>query len=161
MSKAQTVLAFDYGEKRIGVAVGQTLTHTATALEILPSTQASQLWSALDRLVREWQPDLFVLGKPLHADATETPLFAVIKDFGNQLHARYNRQVQYIDERLSSNAAQNLFEVDSERQVRRNAKPMRQARRNHDKHIDHVAAKLILESWFSEMQQGKHNTTEQ
>lgn len=147
MTDTETVLAFDYGIKRIGVAVGQTLTHTATALEILSADNSSSVWSAIDRLVREWQPHAFVMGKPLHADDSETPLFEAIKDFGNQLGARYNCPVHYMDERLSSNAAENLQQADSEQRNRRGSSGKR---RNSEKHIDHIAAKLILESWFSE-----------
>jgi len=153
VTTTQTVLAFDYGVRRIGVAVGQTLTRTATALEILPSQNPSLLWTALDRLVREWQPDVFVLGKPLHADESETELFAHIKDFGNQLQARYNCQTHYIDERLSSSAAQNLSDIESGWHGRR-AGDRGQAKKSGKKkaanqHVDHVAAKLILESWFN------------
>jgi len=166
VTSTQTVLAFDYGVKRLGVAVGQTLTRTATALEILPTNNSSLLWSALDRLIKEWQPDLFVLGKPLHADDSETPLFEVIKDFGNQLQARYNRQVQYIDERLSSNAAANLVAAENglqsgrgQRSAAKSANSRTSSKRKAgNQHIDHVAAKLILESWFSET---LYNKTEQ
>jgi putative Holliday junction resolvase len=143
------VLAFDYGQRRIGVAVGQTLTNTATALEVLPSDNEQLLWSGLDRLIKEWQPSLFVLGKPTHADGSETPLAESIKRFGDQLQARYNLELQYIDERLSSHAAQALLdnELNSNAGTRHGKRTNKKSARQD---IDHVAAKLILESWFNE-----------
>jgi len=152
VTSTQTVLAFDFGVRRIGVAVGQTLTRTATALEILPTENTTLLWSSIDRLMRDWQPGLIVLGKPLHADDSETPLFELIKDFGNQLQARYNCLVQYIDERLSSSAAFDLSDIESDSRPGRQAKKSgRPGKKNASaKHIDHIAAKLILESWFRE-----------
>jgi len=151
VSNTQTVLAFDYGIKRIGVAVGQTLTHTATALEILPTTPSSQLWAAIDRLFQEWQPNLFVLGKPVRADDSESPLFEAIKAFGNQLQARYNRDVHYIDERLSSSAASSLADAESvygKRQGGKNKSRAAKTAKATINAIDHIAAKIILESWF-------------
>ena len=156
MSDTKTLLAFDYGIKRIGVAVGQSLTQTASALEILPCENQNLLWAGVDRLVREWQPDAFVLGKPLHADDTETPLFAAIKHFGNQLHARYNRDVHFIDERLSSNAAANMLDAHSDMGSKRGKQSIA-GKKSGKQAIDHFAAKLILESWFSESANNDQN----
>lgn len=148
MSHTKTLLAFDYGHKRLGVAVGQTLTRTATALEVLPSDNEQLLWSGLDRLIQEWQPTLFVLGKPTHADGSEPAVAASIKRFGDQLQARYNRELCYIDERLSSREAQAWLDAGVPGQGRAAKKPSKT--RGGKQNIDHIAAKLILESWFTE-----------
>ena len=143
MSEHYTVLAFDYGLRRIGVAVGQSLTATASPLQVLPSANETLLWQQLDALVAEWQPALFVLGLPLHADGSETPIHQAIKDFGNRLQARYNLNVEWIDERLSSREAEQLLLEKSQHKSRQT-----KHKASATKDIDHYAAKIILESWF-------------
>ena len=144
----RTLLAFDYGTKRIGVAVGQELTKTATPLHTLDIPSSIIDWNAIDQLVTEWYPDAFVVGLPLNADGTEHHVSKAAKQFGNQLQARYNLPTYWIDERLTSSEAESMIAAS------RSGKKSRQkpgAKRQTAKvQIDSVAAKLILESWFNQ-----------
>jgi putative holliday junction resolvase len=125
----RTVLAFDFGLRRIGTAVGQDLTGTAQALTVVAVRNGQVDWEAIAHLVDTWQPDLFVLGRPHTADGTPHPLHAAIDRFARRLHGRYGRTVSFVDEHLSSHAAA--------------AEPA-----SVDVGLDAVAARLILESWF-------------
>jgi len=107
-----TLLCFDYGERRIGVAVGQTLTGTATPLETLPARDGNPDWDRVATLVAEWQPDALVVGLPLNMDDTEQELTARARRFGNRLHGRLGLTVHFADERLSTREAR-----DRERQA--------------------------------------------
>ncbi|WP_455209387.1 Holliday junction resolvase RuvX [Kaarinaea lacus] len=144
----RTLLAFDYGTKRIGVAVGQELTKTATPLLTLDNPSGNIDWNAIDQLVTEWHPDAFVVGLPLNADGSEHHVSKAAKQFGNQLQARYNLPTYWIDERLTSSEAESMIAAG------RSGKKFRQkpgAKRQTAKaRVDSVAAKLILESWFNQ-----------
>lgn len=132
---ARTLLGFDYGTQHIGVAVGQQITHTATALETLDLRHHRPDWNAITRLVAEWQPQAFVVGVPLNQDGSENPITRAARRFGRQLHGRYQLPVHTIDERLSSHAAADLME---------NA-PARKARGD----VDKFAAQIILQTWLN------------
>jgi putative Holliday junction resolvase len=131
-----TVLAFDYGTQNIGVAVGQTLTHTADELPPLKAKDGIPSWDAIAKLISEWNPDLLVVGLPLNMDGSESELGVRARKFGNRLHGRFGLQVAMIDERLST------FTAKGEAMQRGH-------RRNYgEKPVDSIAARLILESWF-------------
>lgn len=105
MSIAQanpTILAFDYGEKRIGVAVGNTVTKTAEPLTIIQQKNQDERWKAIEQLIQEWQPQLLVVGLPKHPDGAEHEMTHRAKRFGNQLHGRFQKQVVWVDERYTS-----------------------------------------------------------
>ena len=102
----RVVLGFDFGEKRIGVAVGQELTGTARGITTLTSKNRQPDWEAISRLIEEWRPDLLVVGHPLHMDGSEQPLTHLAYRFGNRLSGRYNLPVERVDERLSSYEAE-------------------------------------------------------
>ena len=145
---ARTFLAFDYGTKRTGVAVGQELTRSATALVTLNNPSKKINWNAIDQLVKEWQPDAFVVGLPLNADGSEHSVSRAAKQFGNQLQARYNLPTYWIDERLTSSEAESMIVADSgSRKSRRTGAPRARVAKEQ---IDSTAAKLILESWFNQ-----------
>jgi putative Holliday junction resolvase len=127
---ARTVLAFDYGERRIGVAVGQEVTATAEPLATVVVRNGQIDWDAIAALVETWQPALFVLGRPTTDDGAPHRLAAAIERFARRLEGRYRRPVSLIDERLSSYAAEHDPAV---------------ARHG----IDAVAARVILETWFA------------
>lgn len=101
----ETILAFDFGEKRIGVAVGNTVTRTATALVTLEVESNADRLTAVAELVREWQPARFVIGEPRHEDATPHPVAHLAKKFGNRLREHFRLPVDFEDETLSSIAA--------------------------------------------------------
>jgi putative Holliday junction resolvase len=133
---SRTVLAFDYGRIRIGVAVGQELTAAARPLVTLTPCQQHPDWNAIGRLVSEWQPDVLVVGVPSHADGSPNATTRSALRFSRQLHGRYRLPVDTIDERLSSLAAANRIAATKRG---RNETP-----------VDPVAAALILESWFNQ-----------
>ena len=98
-------MAFDYGRKRIGVAVGQTVSRTAKALKVLPATHGNTQWHQINGIVDEWAPVVFVVGMPTHDDQRVHTLHGEIERFSRRLSGRYNLPVEFIDERLSSYAA--------------------------------------------------------
>ena len=130
---ARTLLGFDYGLKRIGVAVGQELTGTASALTTVAARDGKPDWDAITRLIQEWQPDAVVVGLPLNMDGSDHELSRRARRFGNQLHGRYNLPAHFIDERLSSLQAEALLRGSSHRK----------------EDIDKLAAQVILETWLS------------
>jgi putative Holliday junction resolvase len=133
---AQTYLAFDFGQKRIGVAVGQDLTRTASALTTLKTRDNIPPWDQISDLVQTWQPQALVVGLPYNKDGSEHAITQAARKFGNQLQGRYQRPVYWVDERLTSHEAERIL---AERGVR--------AKRED---IDKVAAQLILQSWFEQ-----------
>jgi len=137
------LLGFDYGRKRIGIAVGQEITHTAKALTTLNSIEQIPDWSGIDRLIDEWRPQLLIVGMPSHMDSHTAnephPLHDEVKAFGDQLGKRYNLPVEWIDERLSS--------LEAEEQLATSNKKKRLKR---DKaQIDQLAAQVILQSYLN------------
>lgn len=137
MPEVKTILAFDYGTRRIGVAVGQTLTGTARALTTLQNLNHNKPdWSAIEKLMQEWQPQLCVVGMPWNMDGEEQTMTARATRFANQLHGRFGVAIDTMDERLSSyEAEQILAEKHSHRGY--NAGD-----------VDSTAAELILTSWL-------------
>lgn len=125
------MLCFDFGAKRIGVAVGQTLTGTATALEIIPARNGRPDWNRIGALVGQWQPQALVVGDPLNMDGSRQGLGDAADAFARRLHGRYRLPVLRADERLSS--------------VEAATRQPRQAP------IDHIAAQVILEGWLRDV----------
>jgi putative pre-16S rRNA nuclease len=134
-SVSGTVLGFDFGERRIGVAVGETATRIANPLGAIDASANEARFREIDKLVREWQPSAFVVGQPHHADGSEHPIAKLAGKFARRLQARYQRPVLMVDETLSSATA----EADL-RGVRTRA-----ARKSD---IDAMAATLILQSYL-------------
>jgi putative holliday junction resolvase len=130
MSDAATLLAFDYGEKRIGVAVGNTLLRQARALTIIANRNREYRFETVGKLIGEWQPNALVVGLPSHPDGTPHAMTQQAKRFGNQLNGRFSLPVTWIDERYSSVAAA--------------------AALGRDDAIDAEAARIILQQYFDE-----------
>ncbi len=99
---SQTILAFDFGEKRIGVAVGNTITKTAEPLKIIQEKKQQDKFQAIEKLITEWQPHSLVVGLPTHPDGAEHEMTQKTKRFGNQLKGRFQREVVLVDERYTS-----------------------------------------------------------
>ncbi|MEI5996849.1 Holliday junction resolvase RuvX [Paraburkholderia bengalensis] len=97
-----TLLAFDYGEKRIGVAVGNSLTRSARPLVVVQNRSREYRFEAVGKLIDEWKPDALVVGLPMHPDGTPHERTQLAKRFGNQLNGRFNLPVSWVDERYSS-----------------------------------------------------------
>ena len=133
------ILAFDFGKRRIGVAVGQSLTGTATPLNIVANGDKPD-WDEISRLVKEWKPGLFVIGLPLSLDGEETPISALARQFGKELTRRFGVESAFQDERLTS--------VDAERRFAE-MRATGRARRKDSSKLDAVAAKIILENWLN------------
>jgi putative Holliday junction resolvase len=99
---SQTILAFDFGEKRTGVAVGNTLTKTAEPLKIIHEKNQDTRFIVIEQLIAEWQPELLVVGLPTHPDGAEHEMTQKAKRFGNQLKGRFQKEVVWVDERYTS-----------------------------------------------------------
>ncbi|MGH8460003.1 MAG: Holliday junction resolvase RuvX [Stenotrophobium sp.] len=132
-------LAFDYGEKRIGTAVGDDLTHSARPLPALPAGD----WSAVERLIAEWRPAALVVGLPLLEDGGEQPISTAARNFARQLEACSRLPVHVSDERYSSRAADDVLR--GERASGRMNRRVRKGDR------DGQAARIILEQWLQEL----------
>ncbi|WP_047539350.1 Holliday junction resolvase RuvX [Methylotenera versatilis] len=131
-----TVLAFDFGEKRIGVAVGETLLKVAHPLTTIESETNDARFNCIANLIQEWRPSLLIVGLPTHMDGSEHLMTSLAKKFAQRLEGRFNLPVMMIDERLSSaDAAQNL-----------NAAGIKGIKQK--ALIDAVAAQTILQSHF-------------
>ncbi len=139
MSQYRTILAFDFGTKRIGVAVGQEITATARALITLQNSQGKPDWEHISRLVQEWRPALLVVGMPTSMDGQPHPLEQTVKDFGDQLKQRYNLPVEWIDEKLSSVEAEEILAQSG----------MARQRKQDKAEIDKLAAQIILQTWLN------------
>lgn len=127
-----TVLAFDYGARRIGVAVGQTVTGTASPLGVVAVRNRRPDWGAIAKLVGDWGPEALVVGLPVNMDGSPHELEPAVLRFRRQLAGRFRLPVDTVDERLSS------FEAAR----RRRGAPGSEAA------LDAVAAQVILESWL-------------
>ncbi len=99
---SQTILAFDFGEKRIGVAVGNTITKTAEPLKIIQEKNQDQRFKAIELIITEWQPQILVVGLPTHPDGAEHEMTQKATRFGNQLKGRFQKEVVWVDERYTS-----------------------------------------------------------
>jgi putative Holliday junction resolvase len=138
LTSFRTLLGFDFGVQRIGVAVGQELTGTASALTTLRARDGNPNWDTVSELIRTWRPDALVVGLPLHTDGSESEFTHRVKRFIRQLQDRYELPVHTMDERLSSHAA-----AQSQGEGNRELK---------NRGMDAVAAREILQSWL----QSKH-----
>jgi putative Holliday junction resolvase len=103
--QGNTVMAFDWGLRHIGAAVGQRLIASSNPLTILKARDGVPHWQDIEKLLREWRPDLLVVGLPLNMDGTESPMSERASSFSRKLHGRFQLPVQLVDERLSSFAA--------------------------------------------------------
>lgn len=131
-----TVLAFDFGEKRIGVATGETLLGSAHPLSVIHAESNDDRFAAIAKLIAEWQPERLVVGLPTHADGTPHEMTRLAARFGERLQKRFNLPVSFADERLTS------LDADARlRETGRNAKSAKPL-------LDAVAAQLILQTWF-------------
>jgi putative Holliday junction resolvase len=134
-----TALGFDYGARRIGVAVGNALTRTARALEVIANGAQGPDWPRVDALMREWQPQILLVGLPLTMEGEEQKNSAAARAFAARLDEKYKLPTQLVDERLSSREAARRF-------AQRRAGG--QARRKHAAALDAVAAEIIIEQWL-------------
>ena len=130
MPKVSTVMSFDYGTRRVGSAIGNSLTQSGQPLKTISATNSDALFQEIESLLKEWQPDQLVVGKPLHPDGTAHDITAKALRFGNQLHGRFHIPVTWVDERYSSAVLDSNVEMQD--------------------NLDAHSAVLILEQYFAE-----------
>lgn len=127
----QTLLGFDYGRKRIGVAVGQQFTCSATALTTIQARDGKPDWPAISHLLEEWKPDALVVGIPYHMDGTEQEMTQAAQRFSRQLEGRYKLPVYRAEERLTSYVVESGLAGRADRTA-----------------IDPLSAQVILQDWL-------------
>lgn len=136
MASGQRFIAFDYGLRWIGCAVGQSLTGSASALPALKAKDGIPNWQEIEKLLAEWQPDAVVVGLPLNMDGSESEMCQRARKFGNRIHGRFGLKVEFADERLSS------FEAKGELIEHAGNQGFK------DRGVDSLSAVIILESWL-------------
>ena len=130
MPKALTILSFDFGTRRVGVAVGNSITRSGQALKTISALSGDALFQEIESLLKEWQPDQLVIGRPVHPDGSPHEMTVKAVRFGNQLHGRFHLPVAWVDERYTSA----VLEGDPKMQD----------------NLDAHSAVLILEQYFAE-----------
>jgi len=125
-----TVMAFDYGTRRVGVAVGNTELRASQALKTIAAANIDALFSEIERVLQEWQPGQIIVGLPMHPDGAEHEMTAKAKRFGNQIHGRFNLPVTWVDERYTSAILEGNPQMND--------------------NLDAHSAALILEQYFAE-----------
>ncbi|QXP84497.1 Holliday junction resolvase RuvX [Methylococcus sp. Mc7] len=137
-ARGATYLGFDFGERNIGVAVGQSVTGTAAPLRTLRAQPSAQLWAAISELIAQWRPAGLVVGLSHQQDGSENPITAPTLRFCRQLEGRYRLPVYTVDETLTTAESRTHFY----QRRRRKSVEFEQVK-------DEMAAQLILQTWFS------------
>lgn len=140
MKRDGTVLGFDVGARRIGVAVGSAFGHGGRAVAVIDVHGAGPDWGAIDRVYREWRPDGLIVGDPMTLDGGDQPIRARAHAFARELRTRYSLPVVLVDERSSSIEAAHRFATDRAQGRRR---------RRDAEALDAVAAAIIVERWLA------------
>ncbi len=130
MHKPITAMAFDYGTRRVGVAIGNSLTKAGEPLKTIAAANSDALFKAIETLLAEWQPNQLIVGRPVHPDGTPHEMTVKAIRFGNQLNGRFQLPVTWVDERYTSAV------LEGDAQMRDN--------------LDAHSAALILGQYFSE-----------
>ena len=137
----RTIIGFDFGKKYIGVAVGQEITGSASPLGSIKANDGIPHWDALASYLKEWLPDLIVVGLPLNMDGSEQQLTKDAKKFGNRVAGRFGVKVVFQDERLTTaDAKEQLFARGGYKNLKKD-------------NIDAESARLIIESFFEQSYQ--------
>ena len=125
------ILAFDFGTKKIGVAVGQTSTFTSSPLQVISSKDNKVNWNEIIILLDEWKPELIIIGKPLNMDGTDSEIMKEVDRFFLKLKDIYDAKYEYIDERLTTFEARQILE-------------------DRNSLVDASAAKILIDNWFEQ-----------
>jgi putative Holliday junction resolvase len=133
-----TLIGFDFGSRRIGVAVGETSTRIASPLTAIEGEANEARFEAIGRIVDEWRPKGFVVGRPRHSDGSEHTVAKLAEKFARRLQARYGVPVAFVDETLTSAEAESTLRATRTRAGRKSD-------------VDAMAATLILQSYLDEM----------
>ena len=124
------IIAFDFGEKKIGVAVGQTSTNSSSPLQVIFNKHDNVNWNEINALLEEWKPELILIGKPLNMDGTDSEIMKKVDKFYKHLESQYDASYEYIDERLTTFEAREILK-DNKIDV-----------------VDASAAKILIDNWF-------------
>lgn len=138
MSTPKILIAFDFGKKRIGMAVGQTVTQTARPLTTIAAKDGVPDWQTIQPLIKKWRPDALVVGIPLNMDGTEQAITQDARAFAKALKDQYNLPVFEMDERLTTKDARERLFAEGGFKALQNGQ------------VDQVAAQIILQNWFAE-----------
>lgn len=122
------ILAIDFGLKKVGLAIGNTLTKTSMPISTIFYKSKQELFNLLEKHVTEWKPEFIIIGNPLNMDQTESEMSKLAEKFSTQFSKKFNLAVELVDERLSSFEAKEFTKDDN---------------------LDAMAAKLILDSWMN------------
>lgn len=133
-----TVLGFDYGAKRIGVATGQTITSAATPVTTLPQVNGSPDWKGIQELIDQWKPDALIVGIPYYLDGKESEMTKTVHNFCDELEKVFPKPVLRINETLSSYEAEEILK-----------KKIKIGKHNKQE-IDKMAAAIIVQSWLDQ-----------
>ena len=133
-----SVLGFDYGKKRIGIATGQTITNTATPSKTIHQIDGNPDWSAIEIEIKQWKPQALIVGMPFHIDGSENKMTVVVKQFCYELEKRFKLPVIEINEALSSQHAEEIL------------KEKMKINRQNKHEIDRMAAAIIVQRWLHE-----------
>ena len=125
------ILAFDFGTKKIGVAVGQTSTFTSSPLQVISRKDNKVNWNEIIILLDEWKPELIIVGKPLNMDGTDSEIMKEVDRFFLKLKDIYDAKYEYIDERLTTFEARQILE-------------------DRNSLVDASAAKILIDNWFEQ-----------
>lgn len=148
--RSRTVLGFDFGTYKIGIAVGQEVTGTANALTTITAVQQKPDWDKISQIINQWQPALLIVGLPLDEDGSNQKMTRRARRFGNQLQGRYNIITVWIDERFSSLAAKSLIIEQIENNPQLGKKNTKNTLAE-----DAIAAQLIVQSWLDNPEMAK------
>ena len=133
-----SVVGFDYGKKRIGVAIGQTITHSATPCTTINQIDGNPDWSAIAAEIQQWKPQALIVGMPYHTDGSENKMTAACRQFCYELEKRFKLPVIEINEALSS--------AEAEETLKQHIKINQQNKYE----IDRMAAAIIVQRWLNQ-----------
>lgn len=136
----QSLIALDYGGRRIGVATASGITGTASALTTIAARAGEPDWVSLDSIIKDWQPNLLIVGLPYNIDGTESEMTVIVRNFAANLQDRYKLSVELVDERYTSVEAEARLKDERRRGIR-NKKLKKED-------VDAKAAQIIAESWL-------------
>lgn len=142
MPKIKQLIAFDFGLRQIGVATGNSVSNIASELCILNAKEGKPNWHEMETILKEWQPQLCLVGLPLNMDGTESELSAKARKFARQIEGRFSIKIEMIDERLSSFEAKGLAREEGHKGNYKAAP------------IDALAARILVTQWLNNSPEG-------
>ena len=135
-------MGFDYGRRKIGIAVGQTSTGFAEGIMTIPADSPAGPWLKIEQLIEGWQPDALVVGLPLAVDGSEPEFAGCVRKFGKQLQCRFELPVDFVDETLTTDFADAI--------IRETTAPGKRITKRRKSVRDQLAAELILKTYLHE-----------